>query len=181
MGVTEVDIKDDSIFKWSAVDGVGEMWDRCRRKDSFEGKVTGLGGILKIKRKRILTSTILYFWLAQPNAWNALLQDREEGNWAREKRDYELNFVCAVFLLYLRFPPERSNGCVRPEVRVRVKKRVECGEVESEFWNATKIQFGGSVVKNPPASAGEARDAGSFPGLRRSPGEGMVTNFSTLA
>lgn len=51
MGVTEVDIKDDSIFKWSAVDGVGEMWDRYRGKDSFEGKVTGLGRILKIKRK----------------------------------------------------------------------------------------------------------------------------------
>ena len=27
-------------------------------------------------------------------------------------------------------------------------------------------------VKNPPASAGDARDVGSAPGLRRSPGEG---------
>ena len=30
----------------------------------------------------------------------------------------------------------------------------------------------GSVVKNPPANAGEAGDASSIPGLGRSPGEG---------
>ena len=28
------------------------------------------------------------------------------------------------------------------------------------------------VIKNPPASAGDVRDMGSFPGLGRSPGEG---------
>ena len=28
------------------------------------------------------------------------------------------------------------------------------------------------VVKNPPANTGEVRDAGSVPGLGRSPGEG---------
>ena len=28
------------------------------------------------------------------------------------------------------------------------------------------------VIKNPPANAGDVRDMGSFPGLRRSPGEG---------
>ena len=28
------------------------------------------------------------------------------------------------------------------------------------------------VVKNPPANAGDLRDAGSVPGLGRSPGEG---------
>ena len=31
---------------------------------------------------------------------------------------------------------------------------------------------GGSVVKNPPANAGDARDAGWLPGLERSPAEG---------
>ena len=31
---------------------------------------------------------------------------------------------------------------------------------------------GGSVVKNPPANAGDAEDTGSVPGLGRSPGEG---------
>ena len=29
------------------------------------------------------------------------------------------------------------------------------------------------VVKNPPANAGDARDAGSIPGLGRSPGGGL--------
>ena len=31
---------------------------------------------------------------------------------------------------------------------------------------------GGSVVKNPPANAEDARDTGSIPGMGRSPGEG---------
>ena len=30
----------------------------------------------------------------------------------------------------------------------------------------------GTSVKNPPANAGDARDAGSIPGLGRSPGVG---------
>ena len=38
------------------------------------------------------------------------------------------------------------------------------------------LRFGawaiGIVVKNPPASAGDAGDAGSIPGSGRSPGEG---------
>ena len=37
---------------------------------------------------------------------------------------------------------------------------------------------GGSVVKNPPANAG---DMGSIPGLGRSLGEGIATHSSTLA
>ena len=35
-----------------------------------------------------------------------------------------------------------------------------------------QVMHYGSVVKNPPANAGDARDAGSIPGLRRSPGVG---------
>ena len=31
---------------------------------------------------------------------------------------------------------------------------------------------GDTVVKNPPANAGDMRDVGSIPGLGRSPGEG---------
>ena len=30
----------------------------------------------------------------------------------------------------------------------------------------------GSMIKNPPANAGDARDTGSIPGSGRSPGEG---------
>ena len=40
---------------------------------------------------------------------------------------------------------------------------------------------GGTVVKNPPANAGEARDASLIPGLGRSPGEEMATYSSILA
>ena len=32
--------------------------------------------------------------------------------------------------------------------------------------------LGSAVVKSPPASAGDTKDAGSIPGLGRSPGEG---------
>ena len=38
-----------------------------------------------------------------------------------------------------------------------------------------------SVVKNLPANAGDVRDAGSIPGLERSPEEGMATYSSILA
>ena len=39
------------------------------------------------------------------------------------------------------------------------------------------------MVKNPPANAGDLRDAGLTPGLGRSPGgrEGMATNSTVLA
>ena len=36
----------------------------------------------------------------------------------------------------------------------------------------TPVYPGGTVVKNPPANAGDARDSGSISGLGRSPGEG---------
>ena len=41
---------------------------------------------------------------------------------------------------------------------------------------------GGSVVKNPPASAGDAGDLGLIPGLGRSPGEenGNLLQYSCL-
>ena len=37
------------------------------------------------------------------------------------------------------------------------------------------------MVKNLPANEGDAGDAGSIPGLGRSPGEGMATHSSILA
>ena len=39
------------------------------------------------------------------------------------------------------------------------------------LWNACSFP-GVTVVKNPLANAGDTRDAGSIPGLERSPGEG---------
>ena len=40
---------------------------------------------------------------------------------------------------------------------------------------------GGTVVKNPPANAGDTRDTGSIPGSGKSPGVGNVTQSSILA
>ena len=40
---------------------------------------------------------------------------------------------------------------------------------------------GGSVVKNPPANAGDARNSGSIPGLGRFPGKGNGNLLQFLA
>ena len=40
---------------------------------------------------------------------------------------------------------------------------------------------GGTVVKNPPANAGDVRDLDSILGLGRSPGEVMTVHSSILA
>ena len=40
---------------------------------------------------------------------------------------------------------------------------------------------GGTIIKNPPASSGDARDARLVPGSGRSPGEGNGTHSSILA
>ena len=40
---------------------------------------------------------------------------------------------------------------------------------------------GCSVIKNPPANAGDARDAGSIPGSGGFPKKEMATHSSTLA
>ena len=39
------------------------------------------------------------------------------------------------------------------------------------WYNDNRGFLGGSVVKNPPANAGDAEDLGWIPGLGRSPGE----------
>ena len=48
-----------------------------------------------------------------------------------------------------------------------------CTSVPSLHFLQSSMGFpAGSVVKNPPANAGDTRDAGSVPALGRSPGEG---------
>ena len=57
-----------------------------------------------------------------------------------------------------------------------------CGCKESDtterLHKKARVFPDGSVVKNPPASAG---DLGSIPGSGRSPGEGKATHSSILA
>ena len=50
---------------------------------------------------------------------------------------------------------------------------VFAAEVNGPYWSFP----GGTVVKNPPASAGDTEDAGSVPGLGRSPGGGHGNPF----
>ena len=50
------------------------------------------------------------------------------------------------------------------------------------LWNKSKVKGisgfpGGSVVKNPPANAGDTGDTGSIPGSGRSHGEGNGNSF----
>ena len=52
-------------------------------------------------------------------------------------------------------------------------------------WQFKPLQLhprppGGSMVKNPPSNAGDARDIGSIPGSRRSPGRGNPLQYSCL-
>ena len=51
-----------------------------------------------------------------------------------------------------------------------------------QFWHSLVSSPGGWVVKNPPASAGDAGDAGSIPGLERFPegGSGSPLQCSCL-
>ena len=44
----------------------------------------------------------------------------------------------------------------------------------SDFTNFTSTHVSGLVVQNPPANAGDIRDAGSIPGSGRSPGTQSV-------
>ena len=48
-------------------------------------------------------------------------------------------------------------------------------------FNIWQNYLGGMVVKNLPANAGDARDAGSIPGLGRSPGGGNGNPLQYLA
>ena len=51
---------------------------------------------------------------------------------------------------------------------------------QEDFWdqyNQIWGFLGGSVVKNPPANAGDSEDMGSISGSRRSPGEGTSNPF----
>ena len=49
-----------------------------------------------------------------------------------------------------------------------------CARVAGRGWATVS---GGSVVKNPPANAGDTGDTGSIPGSGRSPGEANGNRF----
>ena len=58
-------------------------------------------------------------------------------------------------------------------VQPKKEEKAECKSSELGLIHTLTEGFpGGSVVNNVPANAGDTRDVGSFPGSRRSPGEG---------
>ena len=57
------------------------------------------------------------------------------------------------------------------------KKFIETLFKQSRSRKNSKGFPGDSVVKNPPANAGDTRDAGLIPGLGRSPGVGSGNPF----
>ena len=54
--------------------------------------------------------------------------------------------------------------------------RAPCRKIKSPVREKGDFA-GGAVVKNPPATAGDTRDAGSIPGSGRSPREGNGNPF----
>ena len=55
--------------------------------------------------------------------------------------------------------------------------RAASGHTYLSLWGFPGV----AVVKNPPANAGDTRDAGLIPGSGRSPGEGNGNDSSILA
>ena len=62
-------------------------------------------------------------------------------------------------------------SCLKPHDLYMVQARVG---VDSPYLRASQVVL---MVKNPPANAGDMRDAGSIPGSGRSPGRGHSDAF----
>ena len=81
----------------------------------------------------------------------------------------------------------RKTTASQPQVFMKIRKKTGCelsiGTVffpspplDSDIFNSLGVP-GGSVVKDPPANAGDERDRSSIPGLGRFPGEGNGNSF----
>ena len=70
---------------------------------------------------------------------------------------------CAAFWIFCLFSITLAKVSYRQNPKSKAKCMFYCDYLGGP---------GGLVVKNPPASAGDARDSSSFPGSGRSPGEG---------
>jgi len=85
--------------------------------------------------------------------------------------------VC-VYVLEVRFPRKLTQRKVRNNISIHVIRYY----LEIIFTTVLLLGFpGGSALKNLPAIAEEARDAGLISGLGRSLEEGMVIHSSILA
>jgi len=75
------------------------------------------------------------------------------------------------------FPDSTLSAILTAPARSIFKKEGTLNQATFNFYYSKKFP-GGSVVKNPPANAG---DLGLISGLGRSPGEGMATHSGILA
>ena len=86
----------------------------------------------------------------------------------------------------------RKTTASQPQVFMKITKKTGCelsigtvffpsSPLDSDIFNSLGFP-GGSVVKDPPANAGDIRDAGSIPGSGRSPGgrNGNPLQYSCL-
>ena len=81
---------------------------------------------------------------------------------------------------------EKKELCFFPSVNMKFRRKCVALDVlvAAMFWYGVglgKDSPGGTIVKNRPASAGDARDMGLIPGSGRSLGIGNGTHFSILA
>ena len=88
-------------------------------------------------------------WTEEPSRLQSMGSQRIRQDWATKDRTNTM----------LTLVPKRSQFSVI--------------QLFHYYYSTNIIGFpGGSVVKNPPANAGDSEDGGSIPGLGRSPGEG---------
>ena len=66
---------------------------------------------------------------------------------------------------------------MQPDFLLHGKKKLLLGAAVTHGYGEPGASQAAPVVKNPPASAGDIRDAGSIPGLGRSPEEGNSNIF----
>ena len=66
---------------------------------------------------------------------------------------------------------------MQPDFLLHGKKKLLLGAAVTHGYGEPGASQAAPVVKNPPASAGDIRDAGSIPGLGRSPEEGNSNPF----
>lgn len=141
MAVVEVELKGDSISESGADNGDGVTWNR-ERKGIFEEKVTGFDGILIMIEKRMLANMTLNFWLIQPNAWKAVLWDKE-GDRVRERGAFTssvLYMLClyCVYDIHKRGQTERrvceNRGQGKVQTLIYKFMDIVCGQ-QLKPWN----------------------------------------------
>ena len=128
--------------------------------------------------------------MAQETQTGALNQPRGVdwgGRWEGASKGRGYIYTYGWFMLSF----DRKQQNFVKQLSFNRKKQIRINQTElcqhahcTRTWEKGKYLGGfpgGSVVKNPPAKAGDERDESSIPGLGRSPGGGMATHSSILA